>query len=201
MGYKSKGLEVRMLSRSFNPAVTRTAAGEDDDLQISIPKKTKMFVEQAQRERENAQDMYRAYQKDLMKLRLRTAQAYFGLLSDANAHVSLKSGVTLRVNVQVEGLGPLFKLRTRLENSGGIPYVGLGVFLSYDQTLYTVISYPKSVPIVLPNGSYAFDIIVESIDQNGTNGLIKVFVADTATSAAPLVGAIVQMPISEARME
>eukprot|EP01017_Pseudomicrothorax_dubius_P033491 TRINITY_DN4491_c0_g1_i1.p1 TRINITY_DN4491_c0_g1~~TRINITY_DN4491_c0_g1_i1.p1 ORF type:complete len:126 (+),score=22.75 TRINITY_DN4491_c0_g1_i1:229-606(+) len=82
MVYKSKGLEVRMLSRSFNPAEIRAAAEERTMIcmQISIPKKTKRFVEQAQRESENAQDIYRAYQKDLMKLWLRTVLVYYGLL-------------------------------------------------------------------------------------------------------------------------
>ena len=43
---------------------------------LNIPKKTKLFVDQALRERESAVEMHRTFQKDLFKLRLTTARAF-----------------------------------------------------------------------------------------------------------------------------
>ncbi len=47
-----------------------------------MPKKTKLYVEQTQREREQAIDMHRIFQRDLCKLRLATARSYVKVLTD-----------------------------------------------------------------------------------------------------------------------
>lgn len=52
------------------------------DIPLNIPKKTKLYVEQTQREREQAIDMHRIFQRDLCKLRLSTARAYVRVLTD-----------------------------------------------------------------------------------------------------------------------
>ena len=41
-----------------------------------MPKKTKLYVEQTQRERDAGVDMHRIFQRELCKLRLNTARAY-----------------------------------------------------------------------------------------------------------------------------
>ena len=48
----------------------------EKDIPLAVPKKTKLYVEQTQREREQAVDMHRIFQRDLCKLRLSTARAY-----------------------------------------------------------------------------------------------------------------------------
>lgn len=47
-----------------------------------VPKKTRLYVEQTQRERDCASDMHRTFQRDLAKLRLTTARAYVKVLTD-----------------------------------------------------------------------------------------------------------------------
>jgi hypothetical protein len=49
---------------------------------LPVPKKTKLYIEQTQREREQAVDMHRVFQRDLCKLRLLTARAYAKVLTD-----------------------------------------------------------------------------------------------------------------------
>jgi hypothetical protein len=49
---------------------------------LQIPKKTRLYVEQTQREREQALDMHRIFQRDLAKLRLTSARAYVKILTD-----------------------------------------------------------------------------------------------------------------------
>jgi len=61
---------------------------EDQETPLAIPKKTKLYVEQTQRERELSADIHRAFQKDLCKLRLETARAYVKTLTDGRMLVS-----------------------------------------------------------------------------------------------------------------
>jgi Bardet-Biedl syndrome 1 protein len=64
------------------------------DVPLNVPKKTKLYVEQTQREREQAVDMHRIFQRDLCKLRLSTARAYVRVLTDN----TVTSPSTLRPN-------------------------------------------------------------------------------------------------------
>lgn len=52
------------------------------DIPLNIPKKTKLYVEQTQRERDHATEMHRHFQRDLCKLRLTTARAYVKIIKD-----------------------------------------------------------------------------------------------------------------------
>ncbi len=52
-----------------------------------VPKKTRLYVEQTQREREQASDMHRAFQRDLARMRLTTARAYVKILTDGQVCV------------------------------------------------------------------------------------------------------------------
>ena len=56
----------------------------EQDIPLPVPKKTKLYVEQTQRERERAPDIHRAFQRDLCKLRLTTARAYVKTLTDGS---------------------------------------------------------------------------------------------------------------------
>ena len=52
------------------------AADEEGGGALELPKKSRLYVEQTAREREEAPDMHRAFQRDLCRLRLTTAKAY-----------------------------------------------------------------------------------------------------------------------------
>jgi hypothetical protein len=54
----------------------------EQDIPLAVPKKTKLYVEQTQREREMASEIHRRFQRDLCKLRLTTARAYVKTLTD-----------------------------------------------------------------------------------------------------------------------
>jgi hypothetical protein len=49
---------------------------------LQVPKTTKLALQQAQREREQSTAMHRAFQRDLVKMRLATARAYVKVLTD-----------------------------------------------------------------------------------------------------------------------
>jgi Bardet-Biedl syndrome 1 protein len=75
---------VQILPRTANLDVSSAAAGPppEQDIPLQIPKKTRLYVEQTQREREQAVDMHCIFQRDLCKLRLSTARAYVKVLTD-----------------------------------------------------------------------------------------------------------------------
>ena len=54
----------------------------EQDIPLVIPKKTKLYVEQSQREREQAPAIHRAFHKDLCRLRLETARSYVKTLTE-----------------------------------------------------------------------------------------------------------------------
>jgi Bardet-Biedl syndrome 1 protein len=72
--------EVENLSFNVGPP-------PEQDIPLPVPKKTKLYVEQTQREREKAPEIHRGFQKDLCKLRLTTARAYVKTLTDGNMTV------------------------------------------------------------------------------------------------------------------
>ena len=87
-----------------------------------------------------------------------------------------------------------------MENFGKTPAYNLKLTLSYDQKLYKMISSQFSLAALVPNVSYPVEVKVESIDLTGTNDVIKIFIFNSA-SMLPVVGAIVNMPLSEINIE
>jgi Bardet-Biedl syndrome 1 protein len=85
----------------------------EQDIPLTVPKKTKLYIEQTQRERDQAVEMHRLFQRDLCKLRLATARAYVKVLTDGHGPLSYTAGSSLRLNPQVQGLGPIFRLKVR----------------------------------------------------------------------------------------
>ena len=70
-----------------------------------IPKKTKLYLEQTQREKLQAGEIHRAFQKDLCRLRLTAARAYVGTITDGKQGVSaVGSAASLRLHAQCQGL-------------------------------------------------------------------------------------------------
>lgn len=63
--------------------------------------------------------MHRVFQRDLCRLRLRTARAYVQLLGQGPMSTVLAGGAQVRCNAEVRGLmGPVFKVCVRVQNSG-----------------------------------------------------------------------------------
>lgn len=84
-------MTIKMWSRNTNPdQFTQNSSGPpaEQSIPIPIPKKTKIFLEQTVREKENAREIHRVFQKDLCKLRLSTARAYVKTLTDGMMMVS-----------------------------------------------------------------------------------------------------------------
>lgn len=75
---RSGALTFKMTKRTatFKAPDAPTGPPAEQDIPLAVPKKTRLYVDQTQRERECAVDMHRIFQRDLCKLRLATARAY-----------------------------------------------------------------------------------------------------------------------------
>lgn len=194
----SGALTIKILQRSFKFESTSAVTGPppEQDVPLSIPKKTKLYVEQTQREREQATEMHRIFQRDLCKLRLATARAYVKMITDGQGPLSFSSGAVLRLTAQVQGLGPRFKIKLTLQNTGTKHVADLSVVINYNALLYKVKSSVFRVPILIPGVGYRVDVELECIDENGASDTVRVFVC-SAKSRVPVLSAVVNMPASE----
>merc|ERR1719226_397426 len=100
LSFKRGALMVKILQRNANL----------EDIPLDVPKKTKLYVEQTSREREQAINMHRTFQRDLCKLRLSTARAYVNILGAGHGPMSSMGGTQVRLNANVVGVGPQFKI-------------------------------------------------------------------------------------------
>ena len=83
----SGGLTVKILKRTAQFEKLETALAphlSKANEKLNIPKKTKLFVEQSTRERENGTLMHRVFQHDLFLLRLNTARAFVRALQTSS---------------------------------------------------------------------------------------------------------------------
>lgn len=72
----------RRTAADLEPSANSGTALAEQEMPLNVPKKTRLYVEQAAREREQAAAMHRAFQRDLCKLRLTTARAYVKTLTE-----------------------------------------------------------------------------------------------------------------------
>lgn len=169
---RSGALTFKMIKRTatFEPPQGSTqqqsssAALPEADVPLAVPKKTRLYLDQTQRERDAAVDMYRIFQRDLCKLRLTTARAYVKAVGDAGGGAAASAGgsiagtgsgastgpIQLRLNCIVQGLGPRFKLKLDLQNAGSAPVPDVVLVFQFDRAVYHMEAPVMRVPMLLP---------------------------------------------------
>lgn len=199
MTTKGGGLMVKILKR--------TAAFEDRDsapgpplaqsVRLNVPKKTKLYVDQTLRERENGLAMHRAFQMDLSRLRLAAAKAYVKALESSLTPMSSSLTEPLKMNAVVQGLGPSFKLTLNVQNTAACrPVMNLAISFLYDEGLYRMRNPYMRIPLLVPGLIYPVETFVECTSDKGISDIIKVFVLHEGRSS-PLLTAHINMPVSE----
>ncbi|CAM9358955.1 unnamed protein product, partial [Choristocarpus tenellus] len=99
-------LSIFMLNRKADMKGTSgdNTLPAEQDIPLMMPKKTKLFVEQAQRERNQAGDIHRAFQRDLCRLRLLAARSYVKAITCGNSGISPVGTAALRLHAECRGL-------------------------------------------------------------------------------------------------
>ncbi|XP_050689408.1 Bardet-Biedl syndrome 1 protein homolog [Eriocheir sinensis] len=201
MVMKGGGLMVKILKRTarFNIEDTDGPA-QAAAVKLNIPKKTKLFVDQTMRERENCVLMHRVFQHDLYRLRLSTARAYVHALETSSNPVSLTQTEPLKLSAQVLGLGPTFKLRVELQNtSSSYPSLQLAVIFHCDDRVYSVNKSYIQIPILVPGIVHVAETLVTCVSELGIADTVRVFVVK-GKATRPLLTAVINMPVAEVFM-
>ncbi|XP_033734846.1 Bardet-Biedl syndrome 1 protein homolog isoform X2 [Pecten maximus] len=199
MTTRGGGLVLKILRRNATFEEKDISAGPPvaQNTRLNVPKKTKLFVDQTMRERDNAVTMHRTFQRDLYLLRLNTAREYVKSLENSMNPVSADPTEPLKLNAQVQGIGPTFKLTVNLQNTSlSHPSTNLLITFQYDDRLYTLKKSLIEVPMLVPGLSYAFETFVECLNDKGVSDNLKVFVLKEGKSI-PIITGVISMPVSE----
>ncbi|KAM9832615.1 BBSome complex member BBS1 [Neosynchiropus ocellatus] len=199
MTTKGGGLIVKILKRTAVFEERDSAPGPPlaQSVRLNVPKKTKLYVDQTLRERENAVVMHQAFQMDLTRLRLAVAKAYVTALESSLTPVSSSLSEPLKMNAVVQGVGPSFKLTLNVQNTAACrPVMNLAISFLYDQNLYRIRTPYLRIPLLIPGLVYPVQTLVECTSDRGISDIIKVFVLHE-DSSSPLLTAHINMPVSE----
>ncbi|XP_059613859.1 Bardet-Biedl syndrome 1 protein [Phlebotomus argentipes] len=176
---------------------------------LRIPKKTKVFVEQTIRERENASAIYQSFQSELWRLRLTAARATVDVINLAESTLSGDGAFApIKMSAEVLGLGPVFRLKLRLENmaSRRREASNLCVLLHAENRHYTLDRPFARLPPLAPGVPLTIDFKVTVIidptdglpppDLTPDNSVIRVMIFKCG-QAKPLIAATISMPSPE----
>ena len=142
---------MKMLPRRHELATATYGGGPppEQDIPLDIPKKTKLYLDQTEREREMAPEMHRRFQQETVNLQVTTAKAYLELLQRgeiAGASMPQKEEeetkeeeedkVLVDLRAVVKGLGPFFHLEVEVANLGDESLLQIPILLSYNPEKY-----------------------------------------------------------------
>lgn len=167
-------LIVKILKRtadfSSNSILGKSSNSTIDSVEsLQIPKKTKIFVEQTNRERENARSIHESFQTELWRLRLTAARATVDTINSAESTISGDIGqAPIKLAAEIQGLGPVFRLKIILENMATRKEaMGLSVLLHADHRHYLLEKPYTKLPSLTPSSPLKLDFKVTVIlDKN-----------------------------------
>ena len=196
--HRSGALSVKIFRRAASIDVVENSAPPEQDVPIKVPKKTQLFIENSTVEIQQGVEMHKIFQRELCLLRLNCARSYVKVITDGNGPISYSSKASVRLNADVHGLGPLFKLTLKIQNTGRQVLQNSLVTFGFDHNLYAFKRPLFALPFLTPGVSYEYEVAVQSVHPSGAAGVVRVFVADgSGGSASPLISAVINMPMSE----
>lgn len=206
LSYRNGGTEFKVLSRMAKlETPIRGGSLAEQDTPLNLPVRTTLYMDQTEREKKYGTEMHRIFQKELCKVRLTTARAFVKILTDGQGPLSYTSGASIRLTASVQGLGPIYKIKLDMQNTGVKPMNNISILYSYNQDIYSMRQSKMNIPCLLPGVQYEYEgeVVMSShvADTMGDDSgpiadIVKVFVC-SASSSIPLITAVVQMPIPE----
>ena len=85
--------------------------------------------------------MYQIFQQDLTRLKLITGKEFLKSVQAGLNPVAKTKNEAIRINAEVYGLGPRFKLTVKLQNSALtslLPIIDLFIAFTYDENIYNL---------------------------------------------------------------
>lgn len=199
LGYRSGMLSVKMLHRhvKFTQGDTGTVLPPpEQSIPLPIPSKTSLFIQQTQREKDQAAEMHDAFQRSLCKLRLTTARTLVNVLTNGQGGtLSSSSSSGVKMDVGITGLGPSYQLNIEITNINPRPSLGLLLSISYQPTIYKVSPTSIKLPALIPSLNYKYNINIECIDPVAPSDHLRLSLT-SLSSTLPILSANVKIPAS-----
>lgn len=84
---------------------------------LNVPRRTKAFIDQSLRERDQPQRLHQIYQRDLFMLKFHTVKTFAALQSGETGLLPARDAEPVDFNLDVLGFGPVFRLVLHLSAS------------------------------------------------------------------------------------
>ena len=192
---------LALLVKSFNPRVNLSSYKYVDNskvekVKLDIPKKTSLYLDLVEREKESKREMHNKFIKDLLRIKYKAMNTYVKLLKIGNAPQNYNTSSNMKITANLEGLGPNFKLNLNFNNVGQEPIYGAILTLEFNRKIYSFNQENIQLSLIMPNIPVNYSLAFRNISENGSSGNIKVIVVDKMKSI-PLVQTNIKGPISE----
>jgi hypothetical protein len=166
---------------------------------ILVPKKSVLFLDLVEREKENSFNMQNIFQNDLLRIRYKAMDSYVKMLKIGNAPQNYSSSSTIKISGFLEGLGPNFKLNLILDNSGHEPIINAVLTLDFNRKLFYFEKENIILSIIMPHVPIKYALPFKNISENGSSGMIKIIIMDKFKNS-PLIQTTIKIPVSESEM-
>ena len=166
---------------------------------ILVPKKSVLFLDLVEREKENSFNMQNIFQNDLLRIRYKAMDSYVKMLKIGNAPQNYSSSSTIKISGFLEGLGPNFKLNLILDNSGHEPIINAILTLDFNRKLFYFDKENIILSIIMPHVPIKYSLPFKNISENGSSGMIKIIIMDKFKNS-PLIQSTIKVPVSELEM-
>ncbi|KAF5406287.1 hypothetical protein PHET_00200 [Paragonimus heterotremus] len=190
-------------SAQFRPLDVISRHPTAQTARLELPKKTKLFLDLAEREKEHAPEIYERYNHDLILLRCTVAKAFLELLQTRSGPLAMHGTKHhLKLIARVYGLGPNYTSAYELIETQADEtwcYMNMGIFLDFDDTVYQVAAPYIPLPMMVPNVTYKYTTSVKIIGDNQRSETLKVHVI-APPEPKPLVSVTVKMPLNDVSM-
>ena len=172
---------------------------EKNEVPLKVPKKTPLYLDMVEREKENCSEMQNVFQTDLLRMRYKAMDTYVKMLKIGNAPQNYSSSSTMKISASLQGLGPNFKLNIIFDNNGTEPISNAALTLDYNRKVYTFDKENVILGIIMPHVPVKYSLSFRNISETGSGGLVKVIVVDKVKSQ-PLIQSTIKVPVSELEM-
>lgn len=167
-----------------------------EEINLNVPKKTKLYLDLIEREKECAGNMNQVFQSDLAKIKYKAMDTFVKMLKIGNAPQNYNSTTNVKVSASFQGLGPNFKLNLIVDNGGDELIYGADLILDYERSIFSFEKENIQLGVIMPKVPMRYSLKFKNISERGASGLIKIIILDK-TSPTPLVQSTLKVPISE----
>ncbi|CAD5217374.1 unnamed protein product [Bursaphelenchus xylophilus] len=165
---------------------------------LNVPRRTKAFIDQSLRERDNPQRLHKIYQRDLFMLKYNTVKTFAALQSGETGLLPSRDVEPIDFNVELLGFGPIFKVIVNVAGNKELPSARRVITFIFDRNEYTIKNNMIILPDVLPIGvrmKFSTHITCLYPEKQATSELKVLMIREKWKQ--PIFSSTVTLPVSE----